>query len=368
MASFLDSLIPSAGVNTSTDLYNTGMGQQALSDISGLSQYNLGGQNMGQFSGLTQQGIANPFAGGYQAGAGTAGAMGQQAGLGQFGAGQNMMNFGQSFQPDVQSLINMGFDPQQALYSRTAQQLQQQQQAANSQSGLGGTPYGAGVTGQTMANFNIDWQNQQLARAAQGAGAAGNLATTGAGIQGAGAALQNQGVNQYLQGSAMPYMTADQINQMQLGKLSGAEQYGIGAAQIPQMQTQDQMAYLQQAQTAQQAMTNAQLQQARDEAAQGQQIAGDIAGLATGGMSFMGGMGAGMGGMGGGGGMPSFMQGGAMGAPNMNMGFPGMGGGTCAYGMGSGGYGNYGNYGNPFYGAGQAVGRGLAGMGSYFGR
>jgi hypothetical protein len=86
-------------------------------------------------------------------------------------------------------LLQTGFDPQSALYNRTAQQLLDQQRAINAMSGVGTSPYGAGVTGQTMENFNIDWQNQQLQRqlsAAQGASqlapAAANLAATSAGL------------------------------------------------------------------------------------------------------------------------------------------------------------------------------------------
>jgi hypothetical protein len=98
------------------------------------------------------------------------------------------------------SILNTGFDPQSALYNRTAGQLLDQARAAEAQSGVGTTPYGAGVTGNTMSNFNIDWQNQQLARQTQAAQAAQGLSgqqasnITGAGgllsgLTGAGANL-----------------------------------------------------------------------------------------------------------------------------------------------------------------------------------
>src|SRR5579862_5466319 len=64
--------------------------------------------------------------------------------------------------PAGQSVLQTGFDPQNALYARTAQQVGDAQQAALAQSGVANTPYGAGVAGQTASNFNIDWQNNQL--------------------------------------------------------------------------------------------------------------------------------------------------------------------------------------------------------------
>jgi hypothetical protein len=73
------------------------------------------------------------------------------------------------------AILNTGFDPRSALYQRTQQQVTNQQNAVNALSGVGTSPYGAGVTGQAQQNFNIDWQNQQLARQAQAAGVAQGL-------------------------------------------------------------------------------------------------------------------------------------------------------------------------------------------------
>ena len=59
-------------------------------------------------------------------------------------------------------------DPQSALYQRAAQQVQDQARASSTSRGLGMTPYAAGLENQAMSNFNIDWQNQQLARMLSG--------------------------------------------------------------------------------------------------------------------------------------------------------------------------------------------------------
>jgi hypothetical protein len=329
MANWWDSLIPSAGVNISGNPYAGGL----PSGISGLNQYNLGGQNLGQYQGLTQAGINNPYAGGYQQGAGVAGGWGQQGGAQQFGAGAGLIGESQGFQPDVQSLLAMGFDPQNALYARTQQQVQDQANAQAASSGVGGTPYGQGVANQANQNFNIDWQNNQLQRAATGAAGASGLATTGANIAGAGAQLEGQGVNSYMMGSSLPYSTYAGINQGQLGLLNQANQYGQGAAQIPEQQNTEQLQFMQQQGQFQNQQQGLQLQQAQQEFQQAQALGQDVAGIA--------GMGAGIPGMG--------MGGGGFG-----------GGGYGGGGFGGGGYGGFGG-GGGYGGGGQFMGQGFGG-------
>jgi hypothetical protein len=111
-------------------------------------------------------------------------------------------------------LLQTGQDPQSALYNRTAQQVLDQQRAISAMSGVGTSPYGAGVTGQTMANFNIDWQNAQLARQAQA------LQGAGAGFGQAGALTSEQAA---LQGQALAALTG-------MGGQAGAAGglYGLG--------------------------------------------------------------------------------------------------------------------------------------------
>jgi hypothetical protein len=89
------------------------------------------------------------------------------------------------------SVLNTAFDPQQALYNRTQQQLLDQQNAINAMSGVASSPYGAGMTGQTMSNFNIDWQNQQLQRQLQGLQGAGQGYAGAAGLGSAAQTLRS---------------------------------------------------------------------------------------------------------------------------------------------------------------------------------
>lgn len=168
---------------------------------------------------------------------------GNQARLAQ-GQQQNLYNAGnQTYQTAL--------DPQNALYGRTAQRLQDQVRAGQAARGLGNSAYGAGLEDQAMGNFNMDWENQQLARQTQGlnamnaaseagqsqgrlmgASAAGNLSTMGAIPD----YLMQQGqlpvsASQYLAGQ--PAANANQYAQNMGGMNS---QYAnIGSQAIPYM-------------------------------------------------------------------------------------------------------------------------------------
>lgn len=76
--------------------------------------------------------------------------------------------------------LNTAYDPQQALYDRSFQQMQEQTNAINAQNGVAGSPFAAGLAGDQARNFNIDWQNAQLARQEGALSAYGGAETTGA--------------------------------------------------------------------------------------------------------------------------------------------------------------------------------------------
>ena len=166
----------------------------------------------------------NPYAMGLQGAAGTAAGMGQTAATNQF-------NLGGSLIPGAQAIMQQGFDPQQALYARTLQQVQDAQRAGAAASGVGTSPYGAGLENQALSNFNIDWQNQQLGREATAAGAALPLA------QGA-TAMQTQAPINYMQASSLPYSSYQQIGQDQNAAIQQLLQ------QTGQMQGQQQVPYM----------------------------------------------------------------------------------------------------------------------------
>lgn len=83
--------------------------------------------------------------------------------------------------PYIGQALTAGFDPQNALYSKLFQQQQDQTRAENAAAGVATTPYGAALATQGDQNFNLAWQEQQLARQAQGANTASTLAGAGMG-------------------------------------------------------------------------------------------------------------------------------------------------------------------------------------------
>lgn len=119
---------------------------------------------------------------------------------GQFSTQQGADNifYGGGIRDAGRAVLNNAFDPQNALYNRTAQQLQDQVRVGQAARGITSSPYGAGLENSAMANFNIDWQNNLLNRQVQGLGAAGTAGTQAAN-------LGNTGVQQTTQGGAMPY-------------------------------------------------------------------------------------------------------------------------------------------------------------------
>jgi hypothetical protein len=207
-----------------------GADQGAYSGVGGLSQYNVPGQLMGQYGNIAQSAVNNPYAQQYQAGSNQAGATG-------YGAGQQIAGGSLSMMPDVQALLSLGFDPQNALYSKLQQQNQDQTNAQLGMSGVATTPYGAGVANQSNQNFNLGWQQQELQRAMQGAqGAGGLMQNIGQGV--------NTGVGQMQAGAGLPYNTFQGINTNALGVLGQQGAFGQQAAQLPQTQIQDYLAYL----------------------------------------------------------------------------------------------------------------------------
>ena len=247
----------------------------AYGGTQGLGAYNVAAQNLPQYQSLVQQGVNNPYAGGYQQGANATGAA-------QFGAGANIAGSSLSQLPNVQALIQMGFDPQQALYQQLQNQNQQQSLATLGQSGVAGTPYGQGVNNQNNTNFNLGWENQALQRASTAEQGAGSLLSSITGNTGAGLGMMQQG-------AGLPYNTFQGINANALGTLSGAGQYGQQASTIPQTQISDYLAYLSGG-TGQQGVNNQTGQLGLNQANMafqqnqqfGNQIGGGLAGLAKG--------------------------------------------------------------------------------------
>ena len=161
-------------------------------------------------------------------------------------------------------ILQSSMDPQNALYGRTLNAIQQQARAANAAAGIGTSAAGVGLENQAVNNFNIDWQNQQLQRQIQGATGAGNVG--------------NQALNIMMGTYGLPYYAAQQVPANQFGALqSYTGTIGAYPAALNQLLNQS-AAYMGMGQAAQsnafnQAFQNAQAQNAQA-AAIGQGISG----------------------------------------------------------------------------------------------
>ena len=110
-----------------------------------LQAANQSGQAYGQAGNLAQQ---------------QAGQYGQMA---QTAQGQQQQLYGAGNQ-----IYQTAFDPQNALYAQQQQQLTDQVNSGQAMRGLGNSAEGASEYNQAMGNFDINWQNNQLSRQAQG--------------------------------------------------------------------------------------------------------------------------------------------------------------------------------------------------------
>src|SRR6516165_4399996 len=235
-----------------------------LQGITQLPQYNLGGAYMPAYENALSQYLQNPYGGG---------AIGAASQFG--GAAQNIANqgFGNAAQigGTVSPILQQAFDPQQALFQRTSGQVSDRELAALSAMGLGTTPVGAGAYGQTMSDFNLNWNDRMLNRMLQGVQGAQGAAGSALGLGG-------QGLGLGTAGGMAPFQAYGQVAGTPLGAYGGAAQYGQQAAAIPQTGIGDWLSYLSASTGGQNAMTNLYGQQL---AAQRQQFGENMIGGAA---------------------------------------------------------------------------------------
>jgi hypothetical protein len=218
--------------------------QGAISGIGSLGQYNTAGASLPQYGQITQNVVNNPYAGLYQQGANNTAAAGWGVGQGQIGAGMDLMGAGQAMLPYAQSILQTGFDPQNALRDRTQQQLTDSIRAGESARGIAMSPYGAGIENKGLSDFNIDWQNAQLQRQNTAAQGAGYLTNSGGNAINLGQNVSTLGLQSLTNAAGLPYATANTIGTNQMGALGQYGQYGQQAASIPQQQIADYLQYL----------------------------------------------------------------------------------------------------------------------------
>lgn len=157
-----------------------------------------------------QQLFNNPNQGAYQSAAGA-------AGTGYTDVGNNSINLSNllsSTSPTAlnagTNVLNMGMDPQNALYAQQLQKTNDQANVSNAQYGLTGQQ-AAGNVQQADQNFNTSWQENELQRALQGLAGynqtTANIGTTGTAAQNVGSA----GAGSVLAGGETPYAAGNAI-------------------------------------------------------------------------------------------------------------------------------------------------------------
>jgi hypothetical protein len=187
----------------------------------------------------------NPGAASFLSGANTASGMGTTAATNAFNTGGALTSAGLGTLPWATSLINAGFDPQGALYNKTAGELSNAVNAQNAASGISTTPYGAGVANEAMGNFNINWQNNLLSRMLAGAQGAGGLLTQGGNLANLGAGIQNTAPGQFLSASGLPFGANEAVGGSQNTAIQSLIGNLGGVTNVSNTPIQDWLSYLQ---------------------------------------------------------------------------------------------------------------------------
>lgn len=191
VSGFLGSGIPTSDVVQGASFVGSALASPILGSAADVSAADRTGSQNASISPYNNDGTSTAGAGGTGGGMDLSflgplvGGVAGGVGLAQGGQLSNPSLTGQ--QQDLVTAGNQTYqtalDPRGALYGRTAQQVQDQTRASDSARGVAMSPYSAGVENKAMSDFNIDWQNQQLARQATGVQAmtGANQASTGVG-------------------------------------------------------------------------------------------------------------------------------------------------------------------------------------------
>lgn len=221
-----------------------GAANNAFQGNQDLSQYNTYGQVLPNIGNLTSQQANNPYAGAVQAGANGISPYGMNTGQGVAqGAGQ----FGElsnAIVPYASQILQNGFDPQNALYNRGAQQLTDQVRAGQAARGIATTPYGAGLENQAMSNFNLDWQDRQLGRQNSAIQGYGNAVQGGLQAGQGALDLANGGQQTYMNSAQLPYQTYNDLINNSIGAYGTYGAAGQNAAKIPGQQVGNWLSYV----------------------------------------------------------------------------------------------------------------------------
>lgn len=174
---------------------------------------------VGGLESILPQISGNQYAPGLISAAQQAGGLSGQQGQQDIQGADQLFNASTAGLPDLQSLLVSAFDPQNALHDSLSKQLTDNINASLAGSGLLNSPVGAGVLGNDLGNFNINWQNNLLNRMTSGLSAYGTgLNNIGSGLTTAGN-LGNTGVSAVANAGALPYGAANTATSNTLSQL-----------------------------------------------------------------------------------------------------------------------------------------------------
>lgn len=242
-------------VNSIPSNYVTSAAMNAINGIENLPNAYAGTQPIA--SNILSGYMSDPYAAGVQSSANAAGQQLATVGAQDAAASANDYAAAGMLAPAAAQVLGTAFDPQQALYNRTLQQTTDQINAQNAAMGLGSSPAGAGLTDQAVSNFNIDWQNQQLARQTSGLQAASAGLTSMGQDYTTASALGTTGAGVTANSGQLPYQAYTGL----LGDLSTAlgsyQPYATGYDAVAQQGVQDYLQYMGQGTSATNAANNA---------------------------------------------------------------------------------------------------------------
>lgn len=225
----------------STSAIDTDLANLLSANTSSLSgSSNPYAQYAPQFGSVYNSVYNSPYASGYQTAANNAGTASTGVGNQGVAASGALNSSALNLLPYANTVMNTAFDPQTALYNQDLQKVNDQSNVANAQYGLTGQQ-AAGNVQQADTNFNIDWQQQQLANQLAGLSGVGSAVSNASTTANTANTLGTNALANILGGGVTPYGASNTI----AGNQSSALQQYIQALLGPTTSTQSTIGGLQ---------------------------------------------------------------------------------------------------------------------------
>ena len=152
----------------------------------------------------------NPYYQPTQTQAGATGQAGVNFGQSEVAGATGLQGLATSLGQYAPAIAQQAFDPQGAVYQQGQQQNLDQANALAAQSGLAGSPFGAGMAMDANRNFNTDWLKNTQSRQLAGIQGLEGLASAAGGLQTAAGSLGTSGLNNMTTGGSLANDTYNQ--------------------------------------------------------------------------------------------------------------------------------------------------------------